>query len=142
MKKIVSLSLVILWMSFIFYMSSLDSTISSHQSSSIVDILLKVFPTISENVVSIIIRKTAHFLEYFILGLLVYNYLRQTKCEKIVLVAILVCILYAITDEVHQAFVPGRSCRLLDMGIDSLGSIFGIYLLNFKNKTKCDNICM
>lgn len=35
-------------------------------------------------------------------------------------------ILYAITDEYHQSFVPGRNSRLFDIGIDSLGSLIGL----------------
>lgn len=38
------------------------------------------------------------------------------------------CILYAVTDEIHQYFVPGRSCRLFDVGVDSLGILFGALL--------------
>ena len=41
---------------------------------------------------------------------------------------ILFCILYAVTDEIHQYFVPGRSCRLFDVGVDSLGILFGAAL--------------
>jgi hypothetical protein len=36
------------------------------------------------------------------------------------------CILYAITDEIHQSFVPGRSSRVLDVGIDALGALLGL----------------
>jgi VanZ family protein len=36
------------------------------------------------------------------------------------------CIVYAITDEIHQSFVPGRSPRVLDVGIDALGTLLGL----------------
>ena len=35
---------------------------------------------------------------------------------------------YAITDEIHQYFVPGRSCQLLDMIIDTTGVVTGIII--------------
>ena len=34
--------------------------------------------------------------------------------------------LYSISDEIHQIFVPGRSCELLDVFIDTCGSLIGI----------------
>ena len=36
--------------------------------------------------------------------------------------------MYAITDEIHQFFVPGRSCRIFDAFVDSCGVITGILL--------------
>jgi VanZ family protein len=39
-----------------------------------------------------------------------------------------ISVVYALTDEVHQHFVPGRACRLLDVGIDTCGAIFGMCL--------------
>ena len=44
--------------------------------------------------------------------------------------AIVACILYATTDEIHQCFVPGRACKALDVLIDSLGSCTGVFLLS------------
>jgi VanZ family protein len=37
--------------------------------------------------------------------------------------------LYAVTDEIHQAFVPERACALMDVGIDSAGALFGCLLV-------------
>ena len=39
--------------------------------------------------------------------------------------AVIFCVCYAMTDELHQYFVPGRSCRLFDVGVDSLASLSG-----------------
>ena len=41
------------------------------------------------------------------------------------------CIFYATTDEFHQLFVPGRTGRLLDIGIDSCGALLGSLILLF-----------
>jgi len=80
--------------------------------------------------------KFLHFLEYLILGLLlafavdVYS-LFQTgfRIEKLntttnaIAFSAIVCILYGMSDEIHQYFVPGRSCDVLDLLVDSFGGI-------------------
>lgn len=129
MKKRINILLVIIWMILIFIMSSFNSTESSNQSNFIVDIIANIFNTTNINILSLIIRKLAHFTEYFILGILVYNLIHSY--DKKIYIGIIICVLYAISDEIHQLFVPGRSCQLLDILIDSMGSIAGTYLLCF-----------
>lgn len=78
-----------------------------------------------------LIRKGAHFTEYAVLAMLLANALWGTALSVRLrwMLPVLISALYAITDEVHQFFVPGRACRLLDVGIDTCGAIFGICLL-------------
>lgn len=133
-KNKISLLLVILWMIFIFVMSSFDATSSSNQSNFIVDIITSIINIKDIGLLSLIIRKLAHFTEYFILGILVINFI--TRYDKKIIIAILLCIIYATSDEIHQIFVPGRSCQITDIMIDSLGSIMGIYLCKLITK-KC-----
>lgn len=135
-KNKISLLLVILWMIFIFVMSSFDATSSSNQSNFIVDIITSIINIKDIGLLSLIIRKLAHFIEYFILGVLVINFI--TRYDKKIIIAILLCIIYATSDEIHQIFVPGRSCQIIDIMIDSLGSIMGIYLYKLITK-KCKN---
>ena len=135
-KNKISLLLVILWMIFIFVMSSFDATSSSNQSNFIVDIITGIINIKDIGLLSLIIRKLAHFTEYFILGILVINFI--TRYDKKIIIAILLCIIYATSDEIHQIFVPGRSCQITDIMIDSLGSIMGIYLYKLITK-KCKN---
>ena len=135
-KNKISLLLVILWMIFIFVMSSFDATSSSNQSNFIVDIITSIINIKDIGLLSLIIRKLAHFIEYFILGILVINFI--TRYDKKIIIAILLCIIYATSDEIHQIFVPGRSCQITDIMIDSLGSIMGIYLCKLITK-KCKN---
>lgn len=135
-KNKISLLLVILWMIFIFVMSSFDATSSSNQSNFIVDIITSIINIKDIGLLSLIIRKLAHFIEYFILGILVINFI--TRYDKKIIIAILLCIIYATSDEIHQIFVPGRSCQIIDIMIDSLGSIMGIYLYKLIAK-KCKN---
>ena len=131
-KNKISLLLVILWMIFIFVMSSFDATSSSNQSNFIVDIITSIINIKDIGLLSLIIRKLAHFIEYFILGILVINFI--TRYDKKIIIAILLCIIYATSDEIHQIFVPGRSCQITDIMIDSLGSIMGIYLCKLITK--------
>lgn len=131
-RKYINIIFVVIWMAFIFIMSSFNSTESSSQSNFIVNIIVDIFNINNIELLSLIIRKLAHFTEYFILGLLTYNMINSYNKKSYI--AIFICILYAISDEIHQSFVPGRSCQILDMTIDSLGGVTGIYLLQYINK--------
>lgn len=131
-KKIFSILLAIIWMALIFIMSSFSSNESSNQSNYIVEIINSIFNITNIEVLNIIVRKTAHFTEYFILGLLVYNMIHIHNQKTYI--SIIICILYAISDEIHQIFVPGRNCQLLDIAIDGIGSLIAIFILYIANK--------
>jgi len=90
-----------------------------------------------------IIRKNAHFFVYLVLGILVMNALeKQLRIEngelrikkfkdyssKRLALALGICVLYAISDEVHQLFVPGRGPQVKDVFIDSAGACVGIMI--------------
>ena len=132
MKQKINILLVITWMILIFIMSSFNSVESSNQSGLIVNIIANMFNINNINLLSLIIRKLAHFTEYFILGLLTYNMIHSYN--KKAYLSVIICVLYAISDEIHQMFVPGRSCQIMDMTIDTLGSLLGIYILLFIKK--------
>lgn len=123
MNKKFNLFLIVVWMIFIFIMSSFNADISSNQSGFIVNIISNIFNINNIDLLTLIIRKLAHFTEYFILGLLLYNY------NKNILKAIIICFIYAISDEVHQLFIIGRSFQIKDILIDTLGSICGVYFI-------------
>lgn len=74
-----------------------------------------------------IVRKNAHFIAYMVLGILTVTALRNSgaKIKKSFLPAMVICVLYAVSDEVHQLFVPGRGCKFTDMLIDSAGALVG-----------------
>ena len=88
----------------------------------------------------LLIRKGAHFTEYAVLAALVANALRI--CGKLRwYLPVIISAAYAVTDEIHQYFVPGRACRLLDVTIDTSGAVFGtavfalgIFLLNKRHR--------
>ncbi|MGL6280029.1 MAG: VanZ family protein [Gaiella sp.] len=70
----------------------------------------------------LLLRKLAHLAEYAVLGFLLARAVGSTW------VALALGALYAISDEVHQTFVPGRAGRPLDVAIDTLGVAIGIAL--------------
>ena len=142
-KPLISL-LLIFQMIFIFAMSSFGSDSSNAQSSQIIQVLHQVFPSLSSHTsgldasaLAFIVRKTAHFTEYAILGILFYFFYRQTLPQKnglqLFVLAILSSFLYACTDEIHQLFVPGRSGQFTDVLVDTLGASFGCAVLSFSN---------
>ena len=79
------------------------------------------------------VRKTAHFTEYFLLGLALAFplYIYRLKGKLLFFVSSLSCMFFACSDEFHQAFISGRSQELRDVCIDTLGSITGILLFLF-----------
>ena len=127
---------MLLWMLLIFIMSSFDATESTNQSNFIVNIITNIFKIENIELLSFIIRKLAHFTEYLILGFLTINMLNKNDISKKYLLSILICIIYATSDEIHQLFVPGRACQLRDILIDSVGSITGVYLFKSLKKRK------
>lgn len=73
-----------------------------------------------------IVRTAAHCLEFAGLAVLVFNALYRTFGRFRPWLAFAVSALYAVSDEVHQLFVEGRSCQLIDILIDSFGAFLGI----------------
>ena len=75
-----------------------------------------------------IVRKLAHFSVYAALGfcsysaITTYNLLNKTKF----LLSLGLCVVYSLTDEIHQMFVEGRAGRLYDVAIDFVGALAGI----------------
>lgn len=79
-----------------------------------------------------IVRKGAHFTAYAILGGLCFANLRSLnkfKLKSNFLIALVISALYAASDELHQYFVPGRSCEFRDVMIDSCGALTGIIVV-------------
>lgn len=128
MKNKPSTVLVAIWMIIIFLMSSFDATESTNQSNFIVNIITNIFKIENIELLSFIIRKLAHFTEYLILGFLTINMLNKNDISKKYLLSILICIIYATSDEIHQIFVPGRACQLVDVTIDFIGALTGIFI--------------
>lgn len=142
LKKILSYTAVILWMLLIFNFSSQVANESNELSTGLTEIIIKTIENIIPNVdfdigsFNHIVRKNAHFIAYLVLGVLTLNALRRGGVNgyRSLAFAIGLCILYSISDEWHQLFVPGRAGQVRDVIIDSAGAGVGIgaYLLTSK----------
>lgn len=133
-KRVISWLAVIIWMGIIFYLSDQVASDSSQLSSGITEFVVnsvnQIVPKVNLELeqMSFFVRKAAHFIAYFILGaLLLHAFWRSGLVgARGVTLSFLVAVLYAISDEVHQLFVPGRSGEVRDVLIDSVGALTGI----------------
>ena len=80
----------------------------------------------------LVLRKLAHAAEYAVLGALLARALRSPG------VAVAAGVLYAVSDEVHQAFVPGRLGSPIDVAIDAVGVVAGVVL--WKRATRAQRL--
>ena len=78
-----------------------------------------------------IVRKLAHFCIYTVVGFSVMGFMCTFDIRNIFKVIISFCVgvTYAISDEIHQYFIPGRGPSIIDVGIDSFGVLTGIFIL-------------
>ena len=138
-RIIVKIFIVLLCMINIFSFSS-DSGIDSTKKSD--SVILSVYYKFHSNRLSAseeekiinkyvtLVRKSAHMFIYFILGFTLCSLLFEFNItlKNILLFSILICFLYACSDEIHQCFVSGRNGSFFDVIIDSIGYLFGIFL--------------
>lgn len=131
-------------MIYIFIMSCQSATVSTQSSGRVIRIIAKIFIADFEsapieyqmnfiNSLQFLVRKAAHFILYFSLGFsvcgCVLTFENTTKLYNS-LVALAVSVLYAVSDEIHQIFVVGRSGQISDVFLDTCGIIFGILFMN------------
>ena len=146
-RKVIKIILVLLWMVMIFLLSNEEAVKSSKKSDGLIIKSVELFTGKSlsgqekEKVLKYLVfpvRKCAHLSLYLILGILVISLLREYMVinTKLVLLSLLICFLYACSDEIHQLFVPGRSGEVRDVLIDTLGACLGVsfYYLVFRKK--------
>ena len=138
--------LSILWMVLIFCMSAQNSEESSSLSSGMLQKLLSALTpgwdalSLDEQRLRLdrwhtVFRKSGHFSEYTVLGGLLTAAFRLKAPERQPLTCYrvwlppLIALCYAATDELHQRFVPGRSCELRDVMIDFSGALLGTLIV-------------
>ena len=127
-------------MALIFSLSSQNATVSSGTSGNVIRLIAGIFcpgfdslPEAEQAEIvaalQFLVRKSAHFSIYMILGVL--SFLTCISYEKLLFALRLtvsggICLLYAASDEIHQLFVPGRSGEVRDVMIDFSGAALGI----------------
>ena len=133
-KKYFCLLLIIIWTLFIWRNSLQIGNLSQQQSDWFVDKIKYFISSIfninnSQNdlsTLSFLIRKFAHFSEFFILSFLWSILILKLNNSKKIFLPILFSILISIIDETIQLYVPGRSGMLQDVFIDTSGAICGL----------------
>jgi VanZ family protein len=106
---------VIVWCGFIFFLSS------------------KPGLAVATGFLDFATRKPAHVMVYLILFILLFNALSCTfnnfKKTNLIILSFAVTVLYGISDEIHQSFVPLREGKVLDIIFDALGAVIGSYII-------------
>ncbi len=105
---------VLAWMGIIFALSAQPSLGIAGQSVSLPYLL---------------VRKSAHIVEYFILGVLAFRFFRfyfPRNTHATAAGVVLLSLLFALSDEAHQLFVAGREGRITDVGIDAIGILLSL----------------
>lgn len=141
-RKIIDWLLVILLMVGIFYFSNQEGVASSGTSNGITRVIfdfLNLDDVLVFDSFHGLVRKIAHFTIYFILGFLIYNALYHSFKKDLIYLLVLAIVLvmsYAISDEVHQLFIVGRSCEVRDVLIDTSGGSIGAFIYYFYLKIR------
>ncbi|HPU96106.1 MAG: VanZ like family protein [Firmicutes bacterium ADurb.Bin153] len=134
---------VLVWMALIFFLSARPYELSGADSGRVAELIVEAMESLgirgrlnsTDTALVLFVRKAGHFIEYSVLCLLVMNALVKSRPEgridtityrKLALIALVVCVSYALGDEVHQSFVPGRSMRAGDVAIDSAAAVSAV----------------
>lgn len=130
------------WAAVIFIFST-GTFSGANTSGDLGQLLNHFFPALSAadiEQIHTLIRKLGHVGEYFILALLVLRALRRetnaTLSSRQVALGLAVTALYAVSDELHQAFVPDRSASAVDVLIDGFGGVCGTLWFHLRNRGK------
>ncbi len=138
---------IVLWtltaalMAAIFWFSSQEADDSSETSGDFIEAFLTAFyrdfkqmdqADRDEIVKSMqyVVRTAAHLSEFIVLGALMCAAAHATwrSGRKTAWIVFSVCVLYAVSDEVHQLFVKGRTFQWTDIAVDFVGSLAGVIL--------------
>ena len=150
-RRIISTSILIIWLVIIFIFSNQNAITSEKVSDKVAN---KTLSTVSEvtgkNLTEsrkreliinsrFIVRKMAHFTLYFILGALIYMVLISYGVSKnTIIYSLLFCFISSLLDEFHQLFSVGRTPKILDVFIDICGSIFSLLIIRVLTYKKLD----
>ena len=138
-----SWTLVIFWMLVIFFFSAQPAQDSNKLSRGAADFIIRVIGRIKDLDLEVstgaywydrlngTIRSLAHSAVYFILAVLTSSAVskRRLPMWKNLGISMLICVLFAVSDEIHQMFVPGRTAEVKDLLLDSAGASLGLIFM-------------
>jgi len=127
--------LLLAWM-FLIFAGSTDLMSAEHTSRFLVPFLLWLHPQISFKTIMLIqfiVRKAGHVTEYAILASLLWRVLRHywpllRSFWRPAMAALVMAVIFAMTDEFHQSFYPSRTATAHDVLIDTMGAIVGLLI--------------
>ena len=147
-KVFLLLIIAVLWMVTIFKLSGMNSKNSNGKSTDIISLFIEdtlditneygitsSHPTEEKlakasSLINAPMRKAIHASVYFVLAffiMIIVNIITEHKYYiATVLISLMICLLFAASDEYHQTFVSGRTGQLLDVIIDSAGACIGV----------------
>ena len=133
-KKVIAWLLFVSWLILIFYFSNQPGSISSDLSNNVLKTILNNLAISNFTVLAGILRKLAHFSEYFILSFLTLNLVKQYKVVSPYdfILVMFFCFFYASSDEFHQLFIENRMASFLDVLLDYSGSLLYLTIIGFK----------
>lgn len=157
-RKIIYTTLTIIWLIVIFIFSSMNTQESNNKSKQTIKKTVEKTTEISENIgitenkippqkinstvnkLNYPLRKCAHASEYAVLAILIIftinAFTNNNYSIKKILLTVLICFVYSLTDEYHQSFVPGRTSLFTDCLIDTTGSIIACMVYSVVKKVK------
>jgi len=141
LKRVLFLIMLVIAFYIIFNFSAQDGESSGSLSKKVTEFIVDIISKIKSMDIDTkicyviklhpIVRKLAHFGIYTIVGFSVMGFMCTFDIRNIfkVITSFGIGLTYAITDEIHQYFTPGRCASALDVCIDSLGVLTGIFIL-------------
>lgn len=125
----------------IFGFSNQNAETSAGLSQKVTNFVVELIPSIKnlpeqekEKVtdrIESVVRKLAHFSIYMLVGFLLMSLMSTYKITELdkIAISLIIGVLYASTDEIHQVFVPGRGPLITDVILDSIGVLTGIFIV-------------
>ena len=116
MNKFINLTFLVLYCSFIFWLSSK--------------------PTLPAPMLFTHQDKIFHMGAYFIMGILAWRFFNDLFAKPIIVFLVSLCFssIYGISDEWHQSHVPGREADILDWLADTLGAITALVAIQLTRR--------
>ena len=140
-KRIIFLLMLAITFYIIFNFSSQEGQESSSVSIKVTEIVVEIISKVKNMDIALklhyieklhpIIRKLAHFSMYTVVGFCTMGFMCTFDMRNILklIISFSIGIIYAVADEAHQYFIPDRNASIIDVCIDSVGVLTGIFIL-------------
>lgn len=137
---ILTILFTVLWMGVIFSFSNASSDESNDSSMGVIRyVVKKIYRDKDDSEIEKIVikvnkpfRKLAHASVYFVLANFICSIVIvfKDKIKMCIIISLIICFLFACTDEWHQTFINQRTGQFSDVLIDTLGALVGCFVFN------------